>query len=117
MHDVINQLFAIRDAAHRLHLKSKSFAQHIALGDYYEALVDKIDELAEVWQGQHGLMDLKGDLVVMDAADAKEFIRLTAAWVESIKQYLNKEETHILNIWDEIVAITYRAKYKLDNLT
>jgi hypothetical protein len=116
MHDVINQLFAVRDAAHRLHLKSKSFAQHVALGDYYEALTDKVDELAEVWQGQYGLMDLKGDLNVMDAADAKQFIALVAAWVESIKPMLKKEDTHILNIWDEIVAITYRAKYKLDNL-
>lgn len=116
MHDVINQLFAIRDTAHRLHLKSKSFAQHIALGDFYEGLTDKIDELTEVWQGQHGLMDLNGDLHLMDAADAKEFIRLAVAWMESVKQYLSKEESHILNIWDEIVALTYRAKYKLDNL-
>lgn len=116
MHDVINQLFAIRDAAHRLHLKSKSFAQHVALGDYYEALTDKIDELTEVWQGQHGLMDLKS-VAMTDVADAKHFIAQTVVWMESVKQYLNKDESHILNIWDEIVAITYRAKYKLDHLT
>ena len=115
MHDVINQLFAIRDAAHRLHLKSKSFAQHIALGDFYDDLTDKIDELTEVWQGEHGLLDLKA-IAYQESQDAKQFIAQVAGWIESVKSHLNQNETHILNIWDEIISITYRAKYKLDNL-
>lgn len=123
MQDVINSLFAARDAAHKLHLKSRSFAKHIALGELYDGLLSKIDELAEVWQGKHGVMDIgpSTDRDFMQLADGNQydpvaFIRQLATWVESVKQNFPKEETHILNIWDEIVSIVYRAKYKLENL-
>lgn len=116
MQDVINQLFAARDAAHKLHLSSRSFAKHIALGDLYEKLVEKTDELAEVWQGQHGIMTIGGNLISLNQEDPVAFIRQLVAWAESIKDYLAPEQTHILNIWDEILAMIYRTKYKLENL-
>jgi hypothetical protein len=117
MHDVINQLFTARDVAHKLHLKTKSFAKHLALGDFYEQLLEKTDEFAEVWQGKYGLVaDIKGDLVEFNAQDPLTFISQFATWAESIKQFIDKNDTHILNVWDEIIALSYRAKYKIENL-
>jgi hypothetical protein len=123
MQDLINALFAARDAAHKLHLKSRSFAKHIALGELYEGLLDKIDELAEVWMGKHGVIDFgaSSDNDFMQLSDTSQtdpvaFVRQLAAFVESVKSILPKEETHILNIWGEIISIVYRAKYKLENL-
>lgn len=122
MQDVINSLFAARDAAHKLHLKSRSFAKHLALGELYEGLLEKIDELAEVYQGKYGVIDFgqSSDHDFMQLANGNQydpvaFIRQLATYVESIKPHLPRE-SHILNIWDEIVSLVYRAKYKLENL-
>lgn len=36
---------------HFMHLKSKSYAQHVALGAYYDEIVDLVDGVAEAIQG------------------------------------------------------------------
>lgn len=117
MHDIINDLFNARDIAHKLHLGSKSFSAHLALGELYEGLTDKLDELAEVFQGQFGLMNLtdtKGQ-ASFSSSDPISFIQTLAVWVKNVKVYLT-QESHILNIWDEIISLVFRAKYKLENL-
>lgn len=45
------KLFYFSDAAHKLHLDTKSFAQHKALGKLYEGLVDFRDEVSEKLMG------------------------------------------------------------------
>lgn len=38
---------------HIMHLQSESFAEHMALGEYYEAIPDLVDALIEAWQGKN----------------------------------------------------------------
>lgn len=118
MHDVINDLFVARDLAHKFHLQARTFAMHIALDELYTKLTDKIDELAEVYQGQYGPLSLVNTSGKADfqTADGLQFIRSLAAWVTSVKQYFKPEDTHILNLWDEITSVVLRAKYKMEQL-
>ena len=53
---LISKLFESRDFSHRVHLfaKDKSYAQHKALGSFYEAITDLTDKLYEVHAGQYG---------------------------------------------------------------
>ena len=46
-------LFLARDMAHKAHLTTDSYAQHMALGEFYGALPDLADSLAETWQGMN----------------------------------------------------------------
>ena len=113
MNDYLGYLFAYRDAAHRMHLRTKSFAKHVALGELYDFLSDKLDELAEVVQGQQGIIDIpkKGDLP--QTQDEQAFIA-------ELCQVLKSERSdypHIQNILDEITAFCFRIKYKIDNLS
>lgn len=41
-----------RTNAHVLHLKSRSYARHVALGDFYDVLVDLLDGYVEAYQGR-----------------------------------------------------------------
>lgn len=114
----IAALFAIRDKAHVLHLKTKSFAQHVALGEFYEKLLDLTDDLAETYMGKYQL-----DLVhataphnFESAMDAKTFIQQVAEWMQVEKQKISPEDSFLMNIWDEITSTAFRAKYKLENL-
>lgn len=117
MDSIITQLFSARDTAHRLHLKVRSFSAHIALGELYELLVEKADQLAETYQGKYGIIPQSSTATInMDSNDPIVFIRQLATWVESVKQLLNKDDSHILNIWDEVIAAVYRVKYKLETL-
>jgi hypothetical protein len=115
MEILIQQLFAARDIAHRLHLRVRSFSQHMALGDLYEALVDAADEIAEIHQGKHGLMNLQNPIFTFSDQDPIIFIRELAQWAENTKSIL-PPESHIHNEWDNVISTIYRAKYKLENL-
>lgn len=121
MEKLINDLFAARDLAHKLHLSTKSFARHLALGDLYDALLGTADDLAEVYQGQYGILNLGAgseSFQVPDTTnfDALTFIRALTTWAEAMKSQFNPADSHLLNMWDELLSKIYRAKYKLENL-
>ena len=65
-------LFASRDYAHKAHLNSDSFSQHMALNDFYDGIIELADDLAESWMGRN--LQQVGDiptclLYTSDAAD------------------------------------------------
>lgn len=54
-HDNIQgKLFWLHDAAHKFHLDTKSFAEHMALGALYEGLDGFADEICEKMSGYMG---------------------------------------------------------------
>ncbi len=117
MNELIQHLFDARDVAHKLHLSTKSFAQHLALGDLYEKIVEIADEVAEVYQGKYGLIDFADQPSTIESStDPLTFVSQLAEWAEETKTSFDAADTHLLNIWDELISTVYRAKYKLENL-
>ena len=116
MEQLISQLFAARDIAHRLHLKTRSFAQHVALGDLYEQLLDLADTLAEVYQGKYGVMNIPMPQSGFNEMDSVSFVCDLSTWAESARSAINPADTNLLNEWDNVLSSIYRAKYKLQNL-
>jgi hypothetical protein len=53
----ITESFAVRTAAHLLHLSSKSYAEHMALDEFYNAIVPLVDKYAEVSMGMYGQIE------------------------------------------------------------
>lgn len=117
MNKIIAQLFAARDTAHRLHLKSRSFAAHLALGDLYDSLLSLADTLAEGFQGKYGIQDIPNPEFIFVDTDNLSFIRQLATWAEQIKSGLNPADSYIDNEWDNVLSAIYKAKYKLENLS
>ena len=56
-----SKLFESKEMSHIYHLQTKgeegSYAKHMALGSYYEDVLDLIDEIIEVYQGQYGIVE------------------------------------------------------------
>lgn len=50
--EIVSKLFHARTQIHIYHLQTKSFAQHKALNEAYDDILDKTDELAETIQGK-----------------------------------------------------------------
>jgi hypothetical protein len=116
MENIIAQLFGARDIAHRIHLRTRSFAAHLALGDLYTALVDAADSLAEMYQGKYGILSIPNPSFTFTEQDGVLFVRELAQWAENTRGTLNPSDTNIMNEWDGVLSTIYRAKYKLENL-
>lgn len=114
---LIALLFFSREVAHREHLKTRSYAEHVTLNEFYDAIVGNADAIAEAYQGRNGIiedipvltMDLTGGPVdkLEKILAAVEKIRYTAA---------DKSDTAIQNLIDEAVAQFLSTLYKLNNL-
>jgi hypothetical protein len=115
----ISKLFEAREMAHVFHLmvngEMGSHATHTALGEFYESLLGFIDELIEVYQGQYGLIE-NYDIIDTSSARERQYIQYfegLVGFIKENKKAFSTEDTHLYNIIDEIVAITYRLIYKL----
>jgi len=112
--DFIGTLFLARDVAHSVHLNTRSFAKHKALKGFYEGVVDLADTLAEAYQGRHGLI---GPISLMSAKKTNnilEFLEGQLADIEEMRyKVVDKSDTALQNIIDEIVALYLSTIYKL----
>jgi len=115
---LVSVLFLSRDVAHREHFKSTSYAQHKALGSFYEGLVDLTDELVEMYQGRNGIVEglmlLKENDVAGEPADMLE---QHLKFIEANRyNAVDKTDSAIQNHIDTIVALYLTTLYKLRNL-
>jgi hypothetical protein len=107
---LVQKMFEARQVAHNLHLKSKSFAEHKALNGFYDGLLEHIDDFVETYQGQYGLLG-DSEFAVEGVDDATGYLedcaKLFAVGRDSLK------DSHLKNIMDEVIALTYKTIYKL----
>ena len=117
MNEFIATLFLTRELAHRYHLSTKSYSQHKALQNFYEDLLDLIDDLVEMTQGAHGLLDIP---ILTEKSGYKEPLYCIAEKLKYVEtnryKAYSKEDTALQNKIDEIVAVFLTAIYKLENL-
>lgn len=107
LNELFNKLFSVRQAAHELHLKSKSHAEHQALDSFYTKLLELTDELIEAYQGQYDLAVISPKK--SEAESAKSLLEDFGKFLDNHRP----KDSHLANIVDEIKAITYRTLYKI----
>ena len=112
--DFVGTLFLARDVAHSVHLNTRSFAKHSALNSFYDEIVDLADKFAEAYQGRHGLI---GPISLMSAkktTNIVEFLEDSLADIEKMRfEVVEKTDTPLQNIIDEIVGLYLSTLYKL----
>ena len=68
---LVARVFAARNLAHLEHWKTKSYAQHKALNEFYDGIISGIDRIVETYQGAFGLIKVP----MLPEADApKDFL-------------------------------------------
>lgn len=114
MADFIGQLFLARDVTHSVHLNTRSYAKHKALNEFYDGIVELADDLAEAYQGRHGLI---GPVTLQSArktGNVTEFLEAQLAELEADRyKVCDEKDTAIQNLIDEIVALYLSTLYKL----
>lgn len=102
----------VRTAAHVLHLKSRSFSQHMALGDFYEKLSDLTDAYVEAYQGAFGMLEeISGRYT--PPSDGLKLVEELCQYIDENLEELSAGEASIENILAEICALCQSTAYKL----
>lgn len=115
---LIATLFLDRDLTHREHLRTNSYAAHVALNAFYDGIVDAADKLAEAYQGRHGVID---DIPLLSNDIEGDIIDVLEAHLASIEdmryEAVDKSDTPLQNIIDEAIGLYLSTLYKLKTLS
>lgn len=113
MGELIMLLFHARTAAHVMHLRTRSYAAHKALNEFYDGLVGLADSLAESYQGRYELItDFKAPVPSM--TEPLELMDMLRKYIATHRYTAAKrEDTELQNMIDEIVSLIDSTTYKL----
>lgn len=111
---LVTILFAARDAAHILHLGTKSYSEHMALDGFYNDIIPLADSFAEIYQGKNGLLTYQ-DFKVQTPKSSTELMSTLYSWIKT-NRYNISSDSNIQNTIDEIVSLISQTNYKLENL-
>lgn len=114
--EFVMRLIIAGDHAHILHFKTRSYAQHVALGSFYEEIEELLDGLAESVQGKVGILDYPTDLQVPLAATPIKFLRELNAYIQDKREEVSSE-SDVQNQIDEIVTLISQTYYKIETLS
>ena len=107
-------LFLARDLAHRVHLKTRSFSEHMATESFYNDIIPLADEFAQKFEGCYGVLidvplmanEYKGNLL--------DILEKHTQWIEDNREKIvPRANTALHNIIDEAVGVYDQAKYHL----
>ena len=112
---LIGRVFYARNLAHFAHWRTKSYAQHQALGGFYDGVIDAIDSLVEAYQGAYdliGAIPAPGEM----EKDALKCLESDAEWIEKNHEKICKGNRAVGNLVDGVTEVYLSAIYKLRNL-
>jgi hypothetical protein len=101
--------------AHILHLSTRSYSQHMALGTFYLGIGDLVDDFVEAFQGVYGLLtkypataDLFAD------QDPIAYLQYLKKEVSTLRRAAGfPQDSQLQNITDEIEQLIDSTLYKL----
>ena len=107
-HDVATfVMFLLRSSvdAHLMHFETPSFSKHMALGEYYDQIVEKTDAVAEAYMGRY-------DKLKFGVGDPTQYLEKIKTFVEQSREHL-PQDTELQNLVDEIAQLIDSTLYKL----
>jgi hypothetical protein len=117
MENALAKLMLAQNVAKMWHWKTRSFAQHIALGELYDGITKLTDELAEMYMGAFGT---DGHIPLSEPNGFSEqdpvlFVQQLHFFLAEVYGQL-PEVPFIVNKFEELQALVATVKYKMDNL-
>lgn len=113
---LVARVFATRNAAHLAHWRTKSYAQHMALGDFYDGLPGKIDTIVEMYQGAFDIIDAISPAMA-SPSKILDHLETEAEWIADNRNELCEGNDAIGNVIDDLQGHYLTTIYKLKNLS
>lgn len=115
---LIARVFYARNVAHFEHWRAKgdgSFAKHMALGSFYDDVIEALDSLVE---GYQGAFELIGGIPAPEtpSGDVLKLLEAHAKWIEENHEDVCQGNRAVGNLLDTLTGVYLSAIYKLRNL-
>ena len=116
--ELISRVFYARNVAHFEHWRAEgvgAYARHMALGDFYEKVIDALDSTVEAYQGAFELIGA----IPAPKTKASEILLLLiedSEWIEKNHEGVCKGNRAVANLLDSVTGVYLSAIYKLRNL-
>ena len=102
-------------AGHILHLQTRSYPNHMALGGFYEGMDDLVDGLIEAFQGKYGIVTDYADGIMPNGKDPVAFLTDLSDYVTFARTEF-AQDSELQNQIDEIMFLIDQTIYKLKYL-
>lgn len=109
--EFIGKLLYSRNVMHIAHWRTKGYAEHKALQEYYEGILDLADELAETLMGTTGTT-LSPKIPAAEYMPAASHLSQMKSYIDATRAGVSSE-SHIQNIIDEITSLVSKTLYLL----
>lgn len=96
---------------HFFHWETDSFSKHMALGAYYDGIVDLVDQFVEAYMGKYGKIT-KFPNVYHQPKEPISYIESLIRFVGEARQDL-PQDSELQNLIDEIADLLNSTAYKL----
>ena len=114
--ELICRVFTTRNASHLEHWRTRSYAQHMALGSFYEDIIDNIDTIIECYQGNFGLITTSNQTCSINKDIIKQ-LRSDVKWIADNRSAIAQNVDALENLIDGLTEVYLRTIYKLTNLS
>ena len=115
--DMISTLLHSQNQVHIFHLQTKSqssFAEHMALGGYYDEVGDLLDGIVESYQGKYDILTGYKTINTVDYKSTEQLISYFKELDNNIeKNRKSVKESYIQNQIDTVQELIYSTLYKL----
>lgn len=112
----INQLITLfiecREALQIRHWNTTSYAEHKAVGKFYDDLSDLLDSFVETYSGKYGRPLVGGIVNILDR-DANSIADAVCQYACDGEKLVSEEDTDLLNILADIKGAANHTKYLL----
>lgn len=103
--------------AWKKHLKTDKYSKHVALNDFYEDIVDVVDQLIEDYMSIYGKVENYENLLDEKEIGAIEYLETLRDFTrESADELLDEDDTELFSDVDNILSVIDTAIYKLKEL-
>ena len=114
---LISYLLHSKNQTHIFHLQTTSYAEHMALGTFYDEITDLIDGLAESYQGKYGIIRGYSAFGYNDYTDKNQTITYLDGIGKTVDTLrVNIPDSYLQNQIDTIIELIQSTLYKLKNL-
>jgi hypothetical protein len=111
--ELVARCFAARTAAHYLHFRTTSYAEHVALDEFYTALLEATDRFAECHMGVEGQFKKFPHAPIEQDKSPQALLTDLHDWVTKHRTECADGSTELANLIDEILSVIDRSYYKL----
>lgn len=87
--EVLNKFFEARDVIHYAHFNTTSYAEHKALGEFYEGWLGLVDSFVETYQGRY--QRITGQIAITAESGVD-----TAAYLNELRTFVSTEAMSII---------------------